>query len=464
MMGRTPPQNASVRTRERTSPIGDRTEGAGPPAVSSRQDTQVRRSIGEIEARSSLPGISKPTGLQLQTSKKQDAVMKPAALLDHKKSPKIPAKYKNKTLEAKACLMKVKMQIEKSRNLKTEIKEEVLEAVDRLYILVKEAELTKQEVTPKTVPPLDQSALANRLEEHSRQLVENTRRMEELQIELQKQKERLESTTYASVVAQHPKIPANLNRETLHSVVVTSTDNTETGEEVLDRVRRVVDAKDGWITVQHVRKARDRKVIMGFKTTDEQRRMKDRLGMDGSNLIVEEIKNKDPLLVLKDVLLVNTDEEVLRAVRNQNKDMFYGLDEGENRLEIKYRKKARNPHTGHIIISTSPKIWRRAVEAGALHVDLQRVRVSDQSPLVQCSRCLEYGHGRRFCKEEVDLCSHCGGPHLKTHCPEWLSNVAPSCRNCTKAKMDNTEHNAFSGDCPVRKRWDKLARSSVAYC
>lgn len=462
MMGRTPTKNVPYRAKSPTTPKDDVTEGAGPLVDSNKQETKVRRSIGEIEAKTSQPCVKKSVNLYF---KKTDHVTKPTiASVDPQKSPKPLTKYKNKTAEAKACLLKVKMQIDKSKNLKTEIKEEVLEAVERLYTIVKEAELAKQAGAPITTQPIDQSILVDRLEEHSKQLTENSRRMEELQKELEKQKELMETVTYASVAAHNHKTLTHANRETLHSVMVTSTNETETGEEVLDRVRKEVDAKEGWITVQKVRKARDRKVIMSFKTVEEQRRVKERLGRTGNHLIVEEAKNKDPLLVLKDVLLVNKDEDVLKAIRNQNRSVFDGLDEGENRIEIKYRKKARNPHTGHIIISTSPKIWRRVVEAGALYIDLQRIKVADQSPLVQCSRCLEYGHGRRFCKETVDLCSHCGGPHLKMQCPEWLSTTAPSCRNCVKAKLDNFEHNAFSGDCPVRQRWDKLARSTVAYC
>lgn len=219
--------------------------------------------------------------------------------------------------------------------------------------------------------------------------------MEELRKELENQKDRMEKVTYASVAAQHQNSPPIVNMEMLHSVVVTSTDELETGEKVLDR-RKVVDANEGWIKVQKVRKARDRKIIMGLRTVDEQWMLKERLSKTGSNLIVEEVKNKDPLLVLRDVLLVNTDDDIFKAIKNQNGNLFHGVGDGENRLEIKYRKRARNPHTGHVILNTSPKIWRRTIETGALHIDLQRVKVSDQSPLVQCSRCLEYGHGRRL--------------------------------------------------------------------
>ncbi|XP_050676833.1 uncharacterized protein LOC126973533 [Leptidea sinapis] len=89
-------------------------------------------------------------------------------------------------------------------------------------------------------------------------------------------------------------------------------------------------------------------------------------------------------------------------------------------------------------MSVSPQIWKRVTENGQLHIDIQRIQVEDQSPLLQCTRCLGYGHGKRFCKEEVDSCSH--------------------------SKADINDHNAFSQSCPVRKQWDDLARSSVAYC
>lgn len=446
------------------------TEGAGSP-LDSDGTTKVRRSIGEFEARTTQTQprsqdpktrTRAPVTTMEGTSGSQKA--KPTDV-EAQVSPKPRPKYKDRATEAKACLSKAKSQLDSARNLKGDIKIEVVKAVDRLYTLFKEAEKAREQ-TPiletLQTSQIDQSSLASQIEEHSKLLKENSRRMGELREAIEKQKEYTDKATYASVAANDStKSP---KRETLHSVVITSTDETETGEEVLDRVRKVVDAKQGWVTVQNVRKARDRKIIMGMRTREDQQKIKERLGVTGNRFVVEEVKNKDPLLILKDVLLLNTDDDVLKALRNQNRNIFGGLDDEEDRVEIKYRRRARNPLAGHIIISTSPKIWRRAVDAGALHIDMQRVRVADQSPLVQCSRCLAYGHGKRFCKETVDLCSHCGGPHLRMKCPEWLADSAPSCKNCSHAKLGNVDRNAFSSDCPTRQRWDKLARSTVAYC
>ncbi|XP_026321464.1 uncharacterized protein LOC113231118, partial [Hyposmocoma kahamanoa] len=445
------------------------TEGAGSPVdLENKQTTsKVRRSVGEIEARRTSPQLKKqeqqpqhgekpkpkPTtgGIKLSFGQKATTDAKGCSQkgkptsIESEKSPtsKTPTiKYKTRTAEAKACLLKAKIQIDKSRNLKSDIKADVLEAVERLYALVKEAEEGRKSTitTHDQVQPVHEtihSDLATRIEEHSKHLKEHTKKMEELKeaIEKERQRDQVERLTYASVAA-HQNIRMLPNkRETLHSVVITSTDENDTGEQVLDRVRKAVDAKEGWLTVQKVRKAKDRKIVMSFKSKEDQAKAKEKLSKNENHLVVEEMRNKDPLLILRDVLIDNKDEGVLKALRNQNREIFKGLDEGEDRVVIKYRKRARNPLTGHIILSTSPKIWRRAVDAGMLHIDLQQVRVTDQSPLVQCSRCLAYGHGRRFCKETEDLCSHCGGPHLRAQCPEWLANAAPTCRNCSKAKL-----------------------------
>lgn len=64
----------------------------------------------------------------------------------------------------------------------------------------------------------------------------------------------------------HPQRP---EQTALHSIVVTTSDENETGEDVLDRIRKVVNAKESGIAVERIRKAKDRKVKVGCKTNEE---------------------------------------------------------------------------------------------------------------------------------------------------------------------------------------------------
>lgn len=444
----------------------------------------VRRSIENIEASQEAAQIEvQPSQKRIQAikSSQKEATRK----IDLVTSPPTREKHPTLALEAKSCLCKAKTYLANSRNLRTDIKDGVLNTIDRLYQIVKtlDKELENQKrgkkeeekgvgtgetgslhpLTPPIPSPTHCHELTKRMEEHTRLVKENNEKMEELKGMLTEHKKTLEGATYASVAAG-PKKGNIEEMKTLHSVIVTSSDEQESGEEVLNKIREVINAKEGGVMIDRVRKARDRKVIIGCRSEADRRKVKDRLDKAGGLLQAEEIKNKDPLVILKDVLAYNTEEEVVGALRKQNQKIFEGLTEDEDRMVVKYKRKSRNAITNHIVLKVSPRLWGRLVEKGTVQIDMQRIHVSDKSPLVQCSQCLGYGHTRRFCREEKETCSHCAGPHKKTECPEWCAGAAPTCRNCASAKVGNAEHNAFSDECPVRRKWDALARAATAYC
>lgn len=459
---RTPPQKPG-----KTSPK------KGEPGVGERRSIGDRIEDWETAkaGTSASPPIRKPPTQSVKTPPQTTTALNPPRLI------------KNKTIEARECIARAKLHLNKAGNLKREIKEEVLSALTRLLSLIKNIEAELKSVTtesgekPRTpnqptseTGTISEAALqVSHVEEHVKLLRENTIMMSDLKEQMANQKElleRLSATTYASITANTPAQSGGTPRfgETLHSVVVTSTDNQDTGEEVLGKIREAVDAKEGWVEVRKVRKAKDRKVIIGLSTEAEREKLKSKLSQVKDHLIVEDIKNRDPLLVLRGVLSVHKDDDILKALKNQNKDLFAGIDKKEDRMEFRYRKRARNPHTCHAVISVSPVIWQRATTRKTVQIDLQPIRVEDQTPLVQCTRCLGYGHSKRYCTGPADLCSHCGGPHLKSECAEFLAGTPPKCKNCEKAGMANQEHNVFDQTCPIRNRWDALARSTVAYC
>ncbi|XP_072946174.1 uncharacterized protein [Epargyreus clarus] len=467
--------------------------------------TNVRKSVGEWEAgaptspkgktppattsvatRTPSPtpttSAAAPPGTRKVTRKEQPTKVGRAAF-----SPKLTWKPttspKERAQLANSWVGKGHAALTESRNLKGDLKETLKQALNHLHRLYREAEeqsVAQQEeigngekrrqtgngreeegleIENEKAESLNK--LSREIKEHTRLLQENRTEMERLREEMKKYQEGKPSYAVATKANSEK---STLKQSTLHSIIVTSKDETETGDQVLDKVRKAVEAKEGWVQVDRIRKAKDRRIIMGCKTKEEREKVVQRLKEKGETLIVEEIKNGDPLLLLRDVLNYNTDEDLKNALRRQNGHLFKDLDEAEVRVEPRFRKKTRNPHTSHVVIRVSPKIWQRALDAGVVYIDLQRVRVEDQSPLIQCSKCLGYGHSKKFCRDPVERCSHCGGPHLRADCGDLLAGVEPSCCNCTKAKNANTGHNAFSLECPVRRKWDSLARATIAYC
>lgn len=191
-------------------------------------------------------------------------------------------------------------------------------------------------------------------------------------------------------------------------------------------------------------------------------RIGDRLKGNGK-LNVEEAKSKDPLVRINGLMAYNTEADVIMSLKTQNKHLWADLQQQDFRVVERYRRKLRNQLCCNLVLQVSPQVHARLVGTEKVHIDLQRLEVVDHSPTRQFTKCLGFGHGRRHCSERTDLCSHCGGPHLRSQCKEFTGGTAPKCRNCCLEKKRETDHSAFSEDCPVWIRWDRITRAGTDY-
>lgn len=470
---RSPPSNQSTNGVSETIPAAK---------AAAAKDGYVRRRSGELDSldisvlspQQQTPSVAKQSEKPSSRTKATSfTVAVPKVTVSRSKDPVLSTR---RVMEARGKITETKRKMDENLNMKKDVKAAIHECMDTLLRLLKESEETKEMLLMKegkkeqdtvsrseneTEKKKEEEKIVHLIEGHSRLLRESKEEMEKLKEILGKHQE-MAKGSYASVAAA----PSGGRQKgaTVHSVVVSSNDEKETGEQVLEKIRIVVNAREEGVKIDKIRKAKDRKVIIGCGTREEMGRVKEKLKKAGRDLSVEEIKNKDPLVILKDVMKYNKDEEIIKGMKTQNRHLFLDIEGEEDRIEVKYRRKARNPLAEHVVLKVSPKIWSRLIDAGALHIDLQKVKVADQSPLIQCARCLGYGHGKRFCREPADVlvCSHCGGPHLKMECTQRLD--APKCVNCAEAKIERVDHNAFSEECPVRRRWDALARAAVQYC
>ncbi|GBP85096.1 hypothetical protein EVAR_51215_1 [Eumeta japonica] len=89
----------------------------------------------------------------------------------------------------------------------------------------------------------------------------------------------------------------------------------------------------------------------------------------------------------------------------------------------------------HPVPEVSPALYTRLIKAGFVYVGLQRRPVWDQSPLVQCSRCLGFSHSKKYCRELNDKCAHCGDDHTGPLCPGRKAAQPPKVHQLHESRL-----------------------------
>ncbi|GBP82529.1 hypothetical protein EVAR_91654_1 [Eumeta japonica] len=248
--------------------------------------------------------------------------------------------------------------------------------------------------------------------------------------------------TYSQVAATTPAAPAKKTplpqRGSAHTIIVTSEETADTADHVIEKIRRAVDARKMEVCVDRLRKTKDQKVVISCPTEKDIKRMSGQLKEKG--LKIKEATRKLPLVVIRDVLKENTDEDIVNSLKRQNKHATADLDWGSAEVRVKFRRRARNDRECHPVLEVSPELWRRLVDVGYVYVGLQRRPVWDQSP----PRTVYAMFRSQVCEKRQN-------------------GEVPTCINCTRDGLNDTAHGAFSSECSVRNKWDAIARARVSY-
>lgn len=277
------------------------------------------------------------------------------------------------------------------------------------------------------------------------------------------------SDTYADKVRRSPlKTASEPTAQSSHTLIISSRDKLKTSQQVLEQVTGKVDARKLGVGVERLRTAKNQKVVLSCSTKGGAKKMERAIQEVAPDLVVADAARRLPQIKLKDVMASITDDQIEESIRRQNSRICDGLDKQEG-AKVRYRLKARNPLQCHVILEVTPALFGRLVEAGKLCVGWQRCWVEERTPLVQCGKCLGFAHTRGTCKAELasSVCAYCAKPgHESRVCPDRAASPPrpPVCANCAKEKMDRVDHSAFGNECPLRAKWEAIAKASVIYC
>lgn len=161
--------------------------------------------------------------------------------------------------------------------------------------------------------------------------------------------------------------------------------------------------------------------------------------------VVERNKYK-PRLIIYGVPIVMTHDDIKNELILQN---LCGIEEPDVKVVYVYPRRD-NKSTTNCVIETSPKTRLALKRKDRIYLRFSACRYADHIRILQCYRCLSFGHMARECKGRP-ACGHCGRDHESKDCPN--RNSDPVCGNCRRVAGQQATHAAIdSTKCPLLLR------------
>ena len=246
-------------------------------------------------------------------------------------------------------------------------------------------------------------------------------------------------------------------------VIGSSSKDVKTSKDVVDVFRKDVTFRDVGFAPTKVQHVSNGKVRVEFADVSQRDVTLKKLASVVS-LRAEPARRVWPLVIVKGVSRDVDPNDVIDVIGRQNPSV------GVTDVNVRFRflRRNRKDDLYNVVLEVRPDVRLRLLELGRVNVDHQRVSVSDFSSLVQCYRCLRFGHTQAKCSADVSTCSHCAASgHDFASCPVKSDADAAKCVNCCSKsgrQSSDVKHSATSvSHCPTIKSMQRRIASRVDY-
>lgn len=177
------------------------------------------------------------------------------------------------------------------------------------------------------------------------------------------------------------------------------------------------------------------------------------------------VRKPEPLKAVLTILGIDEEEcqgDLMQRVLAQNPELSVLVPDG-GRLQdavkvIRYERMGANARLRKAFVMVSARARECLNEMGCVYIGYRRARVVDETPLLQCYKCLGFGHTSGACKNE-ERCGYCAAGHRTSECKVKEDRAKHECFNCRKYLNVKSNHRASSYDCEFYKRTQRSVES-----
>nr|CAI5842853.1 unnamed protein product [Callosobruchus analis] len=180
----------------------------------------------------------------------------------------------------------------------------------------------------------------------------------------------------------------------------------------------------------------------------------------GNKFSVNQQQKLNPRIMIRNVKLQqHTDESF--AVNFISANELTDFNASDIKVVVKFKALEKDHY--NIVLEVPPLLRKRLVDRGFAYFGWKRCSVGDNLYIVQCHKCMKFGHHQQNCRGS-EVCSKCSGEHSVKKC---VSDEM-KCVNCSmynnkyKSKL-STNHLATDNHCPMYQNYVLQLRSRINY-
>lgn len=184
--------------------------------------------------------------------------------------------------------------------------------------------------------------------------------------------------------------------------------------------------------------------------------------LSNKGLIFDKPKRRFPRVMVYDVEVPDTPEELVADIYEQNlphTDITLKEFKKDFKAVHKYKKRDDRDNRETLVIECMAKIRNVIRQRDRLYIGWQSCGIKDFNPLVRCYKCQSFGHVAKHCRGKT-VCPQCAEPHELSECKN--KTKYPKCANCFAGKKDS-KHCTGHVKCPEFVRATKIAHKNVDY-
>ncbi|XP_050456456.1 uncharacterized protein LOC126854106 [Cataglyphis hispanica] len=224
-----------------------------------------------------------------------------------------------------------------------------------------------------------------------------------------------------------------------------------------DTLCRVLKPADCGLKVRRISYARDNGVRIEAFSPDI-KKIRAHPGLAEAGLTVREDRKLNPRLIVHGVTTDMSAKEIENELLAQN---LSDVDAKDVKIVYIFTPK-QDKRTTSCILEVTSAVRKILLECGRIYLRYSACSFADHVRIVQCYRCLTFGHIAKDCKGKPS-CGHCAGAHEMKDCKN--RDQTPKCLNCERNHITHGDlaHSAMdAAKCLVLRRRvkDKIANTS----